>query len=279
MFTAVGMSERGFIILNIYYAYMADQRPKGSVKSARTTFRILEELKERTEATLTDIAEEFDLSRSSIHNYLSTLESEGYVIKDGNTYRIGLRFLEFGGHARHNEHLYHIAREEVTDLAKETGEMSNLLIEEQGKGVYLFRARGERAVQTDTYIGERVYLHNTALGKSILAYLPRQRVEEIIERHGLPAATERTITDRDELYEELERVREDGVAFDDEARFEGQRCVGVPIINDDDEVEGAISLSGPVSRFQGERFRWEIPNKLKDAAHVIQFKMTYTRDT
>jgi len=257
---------------------MADQRPTGSVKTTRTTFRILEALKDRTEATLTELAEEFDLSRSSVHNYLSTLESEGYVIKDDNTYRIGLRFLEFGGHARHNEHLYHIAREEVTELAKETGEMSNLLIEEQGRGIYLFRARGERAVQTDTYIGERVYLHSTALGKSILAHLPEQRVEEIIDRHGLPAATEKTITDRDELYKELERIREDGVAFDDEARFEGQRCVGVPITNDDDTVEGAISLSGPVSRFQGERFRWEIPNKLKDAANVIQFKMTYTRD-
>jgi len=255
---------------------MAEPKPKSSVKTTRTTFRILEELKNRTQATLTELADEFELSKSSIHNYLKTLESDGYVIKDGNTYRIGLRFLEYGGHARHNERLYHIAREEVTKLAEETGEMSNLLTEEQGRGIYLYRSHGEQAVQTDSYTGQRVYLHNTALGKSILAHLPQQRVEEIIERHGLPSTTENTITNKSELYNELDQIREDGVAFDDEARLEGLRCVGVPIINNNDRVEGAISLSGPTSRFQGERFRSEIPKKLKDAANVIELNITYT---
>jgi DNA-binding IclR family transcriptional regulator len=263
-------------MINFDWRDMGEQEPKSSVKTTQTTFRILEELKNRTEATLTELADEFDLSTSSIHNYLNTLEADGYVVKDGNTYQIGLRFLEFGGHARHNERLYHIARDEVRKLAEGTDEMANLLIEEHGRGIYLYRAHGEQAVQTDSYTGQRVYLHNTALGKSILAHLPRERVDEIIERHGLPATTKNTITNKDELYNELDQIREAGVAYDDEARLEGLRCVGVPIINNNDKVEGAISLSGPTSRFQGERFRSELPNKLQDAANVIELNITYT---
>jgi len=255
---------------------MADNKAEIKVKTAETTLKILEELKDQNGATVTELTDEFPLSQSSIHNYLSTLLEKGYVVREGNEYRIGLRFLEFGGQARYREQLYRIAKDEITELAEETGELANLLVEENGRGIYLHREKGEQAVQTDSYTGHRVHLHNTALGKAVLANLPRERVDEIIDQHGLPATTEQTITDRDELYKELEHIREAGVAFDDEARLNGLRCVAVPILNNDDEVEGAISLSGPTSRFQGEYFRSEIPAKLDDAANVIELNITYT---
>lgn len=144
-----------------------------------------------------------------------TLERDGYVIKEEETYRLGLRLLDLGGFARRYHRIYEIAKEEVASLAEETGEMANLVVEEKGKGVYLHRAHGLEAVRTDSYIGQRVHLHNTALGKAILAHLPETRVDEIIERHGMPSSTPSTITERDALFEELETVREEGVAFDD----------------------------------------------------------------
>ena len=247
-----------------------------TVKSARTTLRILESLKDRDVATVTELTEEFDLSKSSIHNYLSTLEREGYVVKEGAQYRLSLRLLDLGGYARHKQRLYDIAKEEVTDLAAETGEMANLLVEEHGEGVYIHRAHGDKAVKTDSYVGQCVHLHNTALGNAMLAHFPTERVDEILDRHGLPRTTERTITDREELFEKLDRIREENVAFDDEERVKGLRCVAVPIINNNDIVEGAISVSGPTSRLQGERFREELPQKLKNAANVIELNITYT---
>lgn len=255
---------------------MVNQDPKNAVKTAQRTFRILEEIKSQNEATITELAKEFELSKSSIHNYVSTLEREGYVVKENNTYKIGLQFLDFGGYARHREQLYHIAKDEIRSIAEETGELANLAVEQHGRGIYLFRATGENAVQTDSYTGQKIYLHNTALGKVILANLPRQRVDEIIDQHGLPKTTDNTITDRTELYRQLETVREDGIAFDKEARIEGLRCVAVPILNNNDVVEGAISLSGPTSRFQGDLFWTDIPEKLKNAANVIELNITYT---
>jgi DNA-binding IclR family transcriptional regulator len=255
---------------------MADHKAENKVKTAETTFEILEELKDQNGATVTELTDEFPLSQSSIHNYLSTLREKGYVVRKGNEYRIGLRFLEFGGQARYREQLYRVAKDEITELAEETGELANLLVEENGRGIYLHREKGEQAVQTDSYTGHRVHLHNTALGKAVLANLPRERVDEIIDQHGLPATTEHTITDRNELYDELKQIREEGIAFDDEARLNGLRCVAVPILNNDDDVEGAISLSGPTSRFQGEYFRSDIPARLEDAANVIELNITYT---
>lgn len=254
---------------------MSESPDRSMVKTARTTFRILEEIKDRDEATVTELTEEFSLSQSSIHNYLKTLEHDGYVVKEDNTYRVGLRLLDLGGHVRHQQQIFQSAKEEVTKLAQETGEMTNLLVEEHGRGIYLHRANGEQAVASDSYIGHRVHLHNTALGQAILAHLSRERVNEILNRHGLPKTTENTITDRQTLFDRLDRVREEGVAFDNEERLPGLRCVARPIINKDDEVEGAISVSGPTSRLQGDRYRSEIPGQLENAANVIELNINY----
>lgn len=255
---------------------MVGQQDTTRVKTARTTFRILEAIKARDGGTVTELTEEFDLSKSSIYNYLKTLEHEGYVIREGDTYRIGLRMLDLGGYARHRERIYQLAKDRVTQLANDTGEMTNLLVEENGRGIYLHRANGENAVKSDSYIGHRVHLHNTALGQAILAHLPRERAEEIIDRHGLPETTGNTVTDRAELFDRLERVRKEGVAFDDEERLVGLRCVATPIVNMNDEVEGAISISGPTSRLQGDLYREELPTMLDNAANVIELDINYT---
>ncbi|WP_226013367.1 IclR family transcriptional regulator [Halomicrobium salinisoli] len=254
---------------------MAEDSDRNRVKTARTTFAVLEELKRRDGATVTELSDAVELSNSSVHNYLTTLEEDGYVVREGDAYRLGLRFLDFGGRARRRERLYEVARDEVTALARETGELANLLVEEHGRGIYLHRAYGEDAVGTDSHVGQRVHLHDSALGKAILAHLPRERVRGILDRHGMPATTENTVTDRDELFEELERVRERGFALDDEGRVKGLRCVAVPIVTNDGAVEGAISVSGPTSRFGDQRFREALPARLESVANVIELDITY----
>jgi len=246
------------------------------IKSTRTTFELLETLKEKNEATLAELTEEFDLSKSSVHNYLNTLRKDGYVTKEGNRYRVGLKFLNLGGHARRRERIYATAKQEVTALAKETGEMTNLVVETRGKGIYLHRAHGENAVKTDSYIGQQIHLHNTALGKAILAYLPEERVDEIIDQHGLPRSTENTITDRDALFDELERVRErDGIAFNKEEQLRGVRAVGAPVQDANGTVIGALSVSGPTHRMKGARLNEEMPDMVLGTANELELGIEY----
>jgi DNA-binding IclR family transcriptional regulator len=118
-------------------------------------------------------------------------------------------------------------------------------------------------------------LHTTALGKAIMPPTDEEAVREIVDRHGLPAVTEHTISTKDSLFEALETVREQGYARDDEERVKGMRCIAAPIIFED-AVVGAVSASGPVTRFQGEEFREVLPNQVKSAANVIEVNMTHS---
>jgi DNA-binding IclR family transcriptional regulator len=254
---------------------MGDQ-PRNSVKSVERTFRIIGGLQELDGAGVTELANHLGLPKSTAHNYLSTLENQAYVVKEDDQYRVGLRFLEHGAFARNQSPIFEVARPELDRLASETGELVNLLVEEHGKGIYLYRTRGDNAVRVKEHIGTRVSLHSTALGKAVLAHYPERRVDEILDRHGMPATTERTITDRGDLDEVLQAVRDRGVAFDDEERLSGLRCVAAPVLTNDGAVLGAISISGPSHRFDDERFRDELPQRILETANVLELNVTYS---
>jgi IclR family acetate operon transcriptional repressor len=250
-------------------------KQKSQVKTARTTLQVVEAIKELDGATVAEAAECLGMSKSNVYKYLNTLENEEYLINDDGTYQIGLKFLDYGEHVRNRQKLYEIAAPQVQELADETNEMANLLIEEHGMGVFLLKANSDQAVNLDTHAGMRVHLHTTALGKSILAHLPDRRVDAILDQHGLPQVAEKTVTDRASLAAELAEIRERGYAFDDEERLHGLRCVAMPITTTDDDVLGAISVSGPTSRMDETRFTDEIPDKLFTAKNVIELNVEY----
>lgn len=246
-----------------------------TVQSVSTSLRILEVVHELGDSRVVDVTDHLDVSKSAVYKHLHTLEQEGYVVKEGETYRVGLRFLSFGEAARKRHRVCPISMPQMQDLADQTGEMSNLMVKENGQGILLYRATSDQAISLDTYAGTAVPLHCTANGKAILANLDPERVEEIVDRHGLPKFTENTITDRAELYAALEQIRERGWAYDRRERLEGLSCVSVPITDIDDNVLGAVSVSGPASRMEGERFTEAIPELLLQAQNVIEMNVAY----
>lgn len=252
---------------------MTDSVP---VKAAKTSFEIIHALRELEGAGVSELANELNKPTSTIHDHLRTLESEEYLIKSDGKYYVGTRFLGIGEQARSRQKVYQIARQEVDKLADETGEHTNLMIEEHGRGIFLHKSRGPDAVQLDTHPGMRVPLQTTAMGKAILAFRSREAVESIIDRHGLPQITERTITNRDELFDELDAISDRGYAYDDEERVKGMRCVAAPITNEEGRAIAAISVSGPKSRLRGERFREEVPDLILSSANVIEVNLTYS---
>lgn len=250
--------------------------PSTTVTATETSLSVLEALKRLDGAGVTAVARDLDLPKSTVHNHLSTLARRGYVVNEDGEYRVGLRFLEFGEHSRNRMTIYDVSRPEVAALAEETGELANLAVEELGEGVYVVRSEGPQAVRVDVHAGNRVNLHCTALGKAILSQLPASRVEEILDRHGLPERTDRTITDRAELDAELAEVRDRGYAYDREERLPGLRCVAAPVTGGDDGTVAAVSVSGPTTRIKGDRFHEEIPELVRSAANVIEINATYS---
>lgn len=250
--------------------------PTSAVKSIGTTIRIVEGLSRLDGAGVTELANALDIAKSTVFDHLETLEANEFVVKSDGEYRVGLRFLDIGGLARSRMALYDIARPEVNELAARTGELANLVVEEHGKVVYLVTEQGENAVNIDTYVGKREYLHSTAVGKAILAQLPRDRVDQILDETGMVAETPHTITDRDELFDQLQTVQSRGVAFDLEENSKGLRCVASPVVGPDGDVLGAVSVSGPTTRLQGDWFEERLPELVKQTSNVIEINVTYS---
>lgn len=239
------------------------------------TFRVVSALRELNGARVTELAEHTGLANSTVHRHLNTLYGMGYVVKEGDVYDVGLGFLDVGEYARNRKEAYGLARPKVEELAEETNERCQFMVEEHGRAVYVYVATGTNAVTTDARIGNRLYLHTTSVGKSILAHLPDRRVEGILDRWGLPAQTDRSITSREELYEELQRVREEGVAYNRGGNVEGLRSVGCPLLGPDGTVLGAVSISGPTHRMKGEKYDEQLPGLLLGAANEIELKLEY----
>lgn len=253
-----------------------EKQAKNPVHTTAKTLRLIEILKQFQSAGVTKLASELNMGKSAVHNHLSTLEEAGYVVKHGDEYKLGLKFLELGGLSRIRMEVFKITEPKLNDLARRSDELCNLMVEERGLGVYLYRAKGDEAVDVDTYVGRQGYLHNTALGKAILAHYPRERVEGIIDTHGLPAETEDSITDEEELFDELRTVREQGYAIDDEERLKGLRCVAAPMLNSQNEVLGSISISAPKSRMKRDRLEGEIASLVQDTTNVIELNINYS---
>lgn len=247
-----------------------------TVDAVDTSCDLIYALQELDGAGVTELAEYLDCSKAAVHSHLTTLLANELVIKEDGTYSLSLRFLDLGRYVRSQVQIYEIVEEEVEKLAERTGEVAQFMVEEHGRGVYLHKARGENAIKTASYVGGRNMLHCTALGKALLSELPREEVTNIIDRHGLPRQTDNTITDREALFAELDRVRETGIAYDREEILEGMRCVATPTVDQEGTLLGAVSVTGPISRMHEERLD-ELGEHVQHAANVIEINVAQRR--
>lgn len=254
----------------------ASDPPKNAVSTVDTAFEILETLHANDGATLTALADELGLAKSTVHRHLQTLHHRKYVVRQGNRYYLSLRFLEFGKHVQTRKRGYLMARDKVKELAEETGERAQFMVEEHGLAVYVHRETGSHAVRTDPGIGKRIPLHTTSAGKSILAHLPDERVERIFDQYGLTAATEYTETDPEALFEEFERIRERGYSVNRQENIEGLRALGTTVRDERGDILGAISVSGPSHRMSGTLFEEELPNLLLGTANELELNIVHS---
>jgi len=264
---------------------MADGPASGSPRTLKTVsraFDIVRALEELDGAGVTELADHLDMSKSGVYNYLATLREQKFVVKEGSEYSLSLQWLLVGEYVRNRTRLYRLGKEELETLAEETGEYAHLSTEQHGLSVNLYKVKGEHAVGSDyqtSKLQRPDYLHFSATGKAILAYLPRERVEWILDTYGLPRKTATTITDREELFAELERTRERGYSVNDEEEIEGLQAVGAPVLDRRDRVLGSISVSGPVTRMREEDHRERVVDAVTNTANVIEVNINMSESS
>jgi DNA-binding IclR family transcriptional regulator len=256
---------------------MTEEIPNVPVKSVETAFAIVNAIQELNGAGITEIAEQVGKSKSTVHNHLQTLKRHRYVIEDGGSYRLGLRFLDHGSHARERNPSYTVIQPKVREIAEETGEICQFVVEEGGRGFVVFHEGGEHAVEIQTRIGMSGLLNGITGGKAILAYLSDRRIEEIVSEHGLPALTDDTITDSAELFERLEQIRNQGYAINNEEHIKGLRAISVPIKTTESKLFGAMSVASPSYRLEEPNYEKEVTDLLLGAANELELNVTYSR--
>lgn len=248
-----------------------DAPDDGRITTGARMLSVLEALKQEGGAGVTTVAETVGIAKSTAHAHLRTLHDRRYVVERDGEYHVGLRFLELGGAAKRPWDDYGFIEEKVEELAAESQMRAQFLVEEHLEAVYVYRSTGRHAVPTDSRVGVRIPLHSVAAGKAMLAQFPEERVDAVVDRYGLSALTDETITDRAELVAALERIRERGYAVNDEESWEGVRAVGAPVLAPDGGVVGAISVSGSAHRFRPGEF----DDLIMGAANEIELNIKY----
>lgn len=250
-----------------------DDIPKQYSKTTETAFEIIESIRDIGQASVTELANHTELAASTVHNHLGALQRLGYIIKENQQYRLSLQFLNTGMEVRNGLPMVSVAQPAVDDLARETGEAAWAATLEDNWIYFICNARGGKAIQAYGDLGTRRRPHAIAAGKSILAHSPVEDVLEIINRTGLPEDTDRTITSKTNLFEEFELIRARGFSLNREERLNGGRAVACAILYDGRPV-GAVGVSGPAHRFQGERFEEELPKAVRAAKNEIELELS-----
>lgn len=235
---------------------VSSARPaRRSVQSVDRALDLLEALvAAEGEISITALAGRTTLHVSTVHRLLTTLLRRGYVRQNPDTsrYFAGAKLAMLAeGRSRYNE-LRLRARPLLRALTEQTRETSNLIVLDELTAVYIETVPSPQVVRLFTTLGNRVPLHATGAGKALLAWLPQDRREELIDRIELRSFTQRTIVERPALRRTLDEIRERGFAVDDEEYDEGVRCVAVPVGPLGAPI-AAISVSAPSSRLPRQR--------------------------
>ena len=233
-----------------------------------TSLRVLGVIKRREGARMSEIASELDLANSTVHAHLTTLRNHELVVKEGNVFHLGIKLFHFGEQARHRKPEYEIVRRHAHELSNRLSEEVAFAITEHGRSVIIFDENNDQAKQ-GFQVGRYFHMHNSASGKAMLAEWSRERVDEVLDRWGLPQETENTIQSRTGLYEELARTRERGYALNDQEALEGLMAIGMAITNPDGSVLGSLDVSGPPYRLSEERIVPELRETVTEIEHEI----------
>lgn len=215
--------ERGILLINLLSGY-----PKG--------------------LALVEISRKLGTPKSTVHHILSTFLEYDFVTQDDETkkYSLGSRFFEISSKMLQSFDIREVARKHLIQLNEKSGEIAQLYILRKGKLLCIDKVGSpEAGLSISSFIGWTTEPHPSAAGKVLLSGLSTKEIMGIYPDKSLKAYGKNTITDFDELSKELELVRRQGYAIDDEEYYEGVRCVGAPI-RAGEKVVASVSITGSI---------------------------------
>jgi DNA-binding IclR family transcriptional regulator len=223
-----------------------------------------------------EISRKLQIPKSSASYILRTLEKQAYLNRDPGSgrYRVGLKILSLSRGALTGIDVREVALPIMRHLMQKTSLTCHLAILDGPEAVYIEKVEPEGFIRMDTWVGRRMRVHATSVGKALVAHIAQQRLEKMLSERGMEKRTPKTITSVARLLKELEKVRTQGYAVDDEENNLGARCVGAPVFDQNGAIEAALGLSGTIGQVNAHTMP-RILEALKDAARHISMQLGY----
>lgn len=232
-----------------------DKSAQNKIQAVDRALDVLDCLAEKSGMTLTEIAAKLQQSPATIYRVLSTFEARQVVEMDASSqewfigpasFRLGSAFLRRTG-------LVERARPLMRELMEETGETANLGIEASNEVMFISQVETHENIRAFFPPGAKTPMHASGIGKALLAHAEPAKIEKYISQKSLEIFTDNTIYEKDNLRDELKKIKAQGYAFDDEEKNIGMRCIAAPIFNLYGEAIAGISISGPTARLSHDR--------------------------
>jgi len=249
-----------------------------TIQSVSHALDVLEQFgTEHEELGVTELSKRLKLHKNNVFRLLATLESRGYIEQNKSTenYRLGIRCLQLGQTYVSQMGLLRQAHPIIHGLARVTArETAFVAVFRKNVVVPVDAIETDRRVRMIATVGELLPLHATAAGKVHLATIPDTTAREsLIEE--LPKFTDRTVTDRQSLFQELEKVNGQGFAVEIGEHIEDVNSIAVPIRDYTHNVVGSITLTGPAHRMTAERIEKEIAPLMLDAGQNLSNRLGF----
>ena len=249
------------------------QADKNYIEVMGKIFAVLEYFVQRGSkqkgVAFSEVASTVPLARTTVHRILYSLEKLGYIEKDEikGHYQLAAKFHDLTGSAVQFRRLQSLAKSVMQNLLLRFGETINLGVLEDGQVTYLDVLQSSSSLRIAAVPGERNPVHCTALGKAIVAFLPENELQAVLEQYPLVKKTPRTITQKRHLLVHLALIRERAVALDLEENLTGVICAAAPIFDKAGRVIAGISLSGPASRMEPKLT--EVQEEVRSSAKTL----------
>ena len=224
---------------------------------------------ERPTLSLTDIAEQVGMHKSTIHRLLATLESKRFITRDKTSglYQLGFLFIELASVMLHDLDIQRWAIPYLQQLSQQCGETVDLAILDNSQVVYLQVVESTQRIKLAAAVGEQLPAYCTASGKAFLAYLPEKQVRQILAQ-GMTKYTKNTLVSLEDLFNNLVQTRERGFAISEQEYEKDINAVAAPIMDGNNCPLAVIAIVGPSYRMSYDRML-ELGQLLRETTKAI----------
>ncbi|MFJ8064455.1 IclR family transcriptional regulator [Psychrobacillus sp. NPDC096426] len=249
---------------------MEKSQEGNQLSSVKNALRILRSFSmDEPEKRISDISTSLKLNKSTVSRTMSTLASEGFVIKDPETqkFRLGLSILSLSGIINSNLDIYQESIPVLNKLVEACGETAHISVLDQHEVIYLQKVECNHPVRFLTHVGKRNPAYCTSSGKVLLAF-SNEEITEAIIANGLQRFTEHTITEPDALRTQLKQIKEQGHSYSYEELSEGVISIGTPIFDYTGKIVAALSVVGPKQRIHSGKIQSILHHTLRASTEV-----------